>query len=146
MGHFNAHLPDYLPYRCNKMGKMIIYLQQILDVNTINVGAPTIGHTQGSSGSVLDLQLVSSNLTFICTSAILSEDFGSYHYPVTLVIPIKLYVTKRKSLWSLCNSISPSLGSKRIWGLIRDFQINLLKQILSQMIQTRRNYLSYKMI
>lgn len=90
MGDFNAHIPEYPPFRSNRIGKLIPQLQEILVINVINDGAPTFGFLGDTSGSVLDLQFVSSELSFLCESKTIIERFGSDHCPVIITIPIKL--------------------------------------------------------
>lgn len=97
MGDFNAHLPEYLPFRSNRIVKLMPQLQETLDINIINDGTPTFGFSQESPGSVLYLQMVSSDIFPICSSRTINERFGSDHCPVIMTIPIKLAMSCQSS-------------------------------------------------
>lgn len=105
MGDFNAHMTEFLPSHNNRLGKIIAKLQENLELNIMNDGKSTHYSSHNQPRSVLDLQLVTSDLALVCTSETLDECFGSDHYPVTLVIPLKMETT--------CNS-STRLQTKKV--------------------------------
>lgn len=90
MGDFNAHLSTFLPFRMNKMGGTIIQLQEILNLNILNDGSPTFVSNTDYMGSVLDLHLVSAELSTLCSTTTLPDCFGSDHNPVSLNIAIRV--------------------------------------------------------
>lgn len=97
MGDFNAHLPGFLPYHNNRLGRLVSQLQENLELNIVNDGKPTYLSSHYQGGSVLDLQMVSSDLALVCSSQTLEERFDSDHFPVMLTIPIQMETTCQSS-------------------------------------------------
>lgn len=88
-GDFNAHQPSHAPYRFNRIGRIIVEIQEMYKLNFINENTPTHAPEKGGEGSVLNLFLASVSISDMVNSTTL-PDLDSDHHPVMLKIPLKV--------------------------------------------------------
>lgn len=58
-GDFNAHLASHSPFKLNEMGKMLMDIQDLRDLISVNDDNPTYSLGGVTAGNVVELFLVS---------------------------------------------------------------------------------------
>lgn len=89
MGDLNAHIPHFSPYDINLSGKVLMEVLEDRNLIIMNDGQPTYGEMM-DYGSILDLTLVSPQISNISEGWTTDEAFGSDHLPVLLSIQLRI--------------------------------------------------------
>ena len=111
LGDFNAHSSLWGDKCCDTRGKILESLVSELDLVILNSGCPTYVQSSSGSMSAIDLSICSPSLTLDFEWSVVSDLYGSDHYPIHLANTssfeedVEHFWDFNKANWSLFQSL-----------------------------------------